>query len=327
MNVKPLSTPASDATQTPQIDQIREDVLVRIHEDWSVPIISESNFTETGTVDVGWRSLVHLGLVTHPPGSQKLVVVKEFNRETASSVINNPARIGKLQEYYKRECGVWRKIGTHSNIVEVIGVMKSYKNSIFPAIVMPYYSHRDLRTFVSRHSGCPLDTRARMMLDVAQGLWYLHTLSPPIVHRDIKASNIFVKEENRALVACIADFGSAKFAFNSEYDVSSSTRTGMFHWIAPEQLQDQESGKNDSPICASDIWSFGCTFLEILTARDPWGDDFSYQRLLAGQHPERPDDVQIDDMYWSIMENCWERDTVDRPSSEDVVLFLRQIRF
>lgn len=72
-----------------------------------------------------------------------------------------------------------------------------------------------------------------------------------------------MKEANRTFVACIADFGSAKFAFDSDYDVTSSTKSGMLHWMAPEQLQDQENGKNSIPIRQSDIWSFGCTFLEV----------------------------------------------------------------
>ncbi|KAL5530899.1 hypothetical protein ACEPAG_3775 [Sanghuangporus baumii] len=326
MDLRTLSDIVSDAERE-RIVKIREKVLEHIHQDWAVPIIEESSFTKSHTIEVNWRSILHTGILTQPneTANKSIVVVKEFNRVTASKVTDVPARIEKLHGYYRRECGVWRKIGAHPNIVEILGVMDSYDNSIFPAIVMPYYFRRDIRYFIMKNPDTSDKVRAKMMFDVAEGLCYLHKLSPPVIHREIRGSNILVKDEIGAVTACIADFGSAKFIYDTSYDVSSSTKAGNLDWAAPEQLKEVQKGDSEVT-AAADMWSFACTFLEVLTARNPWHPYLHYHRLLAGHHPARPDDIHIDDMYWSVMELCWERLPKDRPSSEDVVMYLRQLK-
>ena len=57
----------------------------------------------------------------------------------------------------------------------------------------------------------PLLKRVSICLDVADGMLYLHTRSPPIIHRDIKSHNIFITEPSPGhFVAKIGDWGSAR---------------------------------------------------------------------------------------------------------------------
>ncbi|KAL5492978.1 hypothetical protein ACEPAI_4426 [Sanghuangporus weigelae] len=326
MDLRTLSDSTVSDAERERIVKIREKVLERESlNDWAVPVIEESSSTKSSTIEVNWRTILHTGILTQTNETGRIVVVKEFNRVTASKVTDVPARIEKLHGYYRRECGVWRKIGAHPNIVEILGVMDSYDNSIFPAIVMPYYFRRDIRYFIMENPDTSDKFRAKMMFDVAEGLCYLHKLSPPVIHREIRGSNILVKGENGALTACIADFGSAKFVYDTSYDVSSSTKAGKLDWAAPEQLKEVKNGDSEVT-AAADMWSFACTFLEVLTARNPWHPYLHYQRLLSGHYPARPDDIHINDMYWSVMKLCWARLPKDRLSSEDVVMYLRQLK-
>lgn len=94
-----------------------------------------------------------------------------------------------------------------------------------------------------------------------EGLNYLHSCTPPIVHRDIKGANVLV-----GLNFCVklADFGCSK---RSTQTISFTT-VGSIPWMAPEVVQ-----QNDGYGRKADVWSLGCTIIEAGTAEKPWGKD------------------------------------------------------
>lgn len=89
------------------------------------------------------------------------------------------------------------------------------------------------------------------------GLHYLHTQKPPVVHRDIKCANLLVDTKFRVK---LADFGCSK---RSEM-TQSFTMVGSIPWMAPEVFKEGHGRK-------ADVWSLGCTVLEMATAEHPWG--------------------------------------------------------
>ena len=95
-----------------------------------------------------------------------------------------------------------------------------------------------------------------MLLDAAKGLLYLHALSPPLVHFDIKPLNVLVSEDN---VGKLADVGLTR---RMEHSVTRPQGwTPMY--AAPEILMRQ--GANEK----SDIYSFGLIVWEVYTGRQP----------------------------------------------------------
>uniref|UniRef100_A0A803LND5 non-specific serine/threonine protein kinase n=1 Tax=Chenopodium quinoa TaxID=63459 RepID=A0A803LND5_CHEQI len=103
-------------------------------------------------------------------------------------------------------------------------------------------------------------TRLKIAIGAAKGLAYLHEdCHPKIIHRDIKASNILIDEEFEAKVA---DFGLAKFSFDTDTHVSTRVM-GTFGYLAPEYAS---SGKLTEK---SDVFSFGVVLLELITGRRP----------------------------------------------------------
>ncbi|XP_031480195.1 mitogen-activated protein kinase kinase kinase 5-like [Nymphaea colorata] len=91
------------------------------------------------------------------------------------------------------------------------------------------------------------------------GLAYLH--SKDVVHRDIKGANLLVNDRG---VVKLADFGMAKYLSGQPTPLSLK---GSPYWMAPELLQ-KETGQH----LAVDIWSLGCTIIEMITGKPPWGD-------------------------------------------------------
>ncbi|CAE7279750.1 MAPKKK3 [Symbiodinium natans] len=99
------------------------------------------------------------------------------------------------------------------------------------------------------------------VMGMLQGLAYLHTRSPVVVHRDIKSANVLLDLDFNVK---LADFGCSK---RCQEDLTTTFRaTGSLLWMAPEVVLGTTGfGRK------ADIWSFGCTVLEAMTAEPPWG--------------------------------------------------------
>ena len=95
---------------------------------------------------------------------------------------------------------------------------------------------------------------AAFLLDV---LTYLHTLNPPVVHRDIKPDNVIRGEDGRLWVV---DFGAVR-DFSTTMG-GGSTVVGTYGYMAPEQFRGQA-------IPASDIYAVAATMLHLMTGRSP----------------------------------------------------------
>ncbi|KAL8207816.1 hypothetical protein R6Q57_007228 [Mikania cordata] len=94
--------------------------------------------------------------------------------------------------------------------------------------------------------------------DILSGLAYLHATNT--VHRDIKGANILVDPSGRVK---LADFGMAKHISGPSCPLSFK---GSPYWMAPEVINNNSNGCN----LAVDIWSLGCTVLEMATGKPPW---------------------------------------------------------
>jgi serine/threonine protein kinase len=121
----------------------------------------------------------------------------------------------------------------------------------------------------------------RLARDLATGLDALHEAS--IVHRDVKASNVIIDLENRAM---LTDFGLAK---GRAYTVLTRPGQvlGTLDYLAPELIQ----GKPAKP--ASDVYALGCTIFESVTGRTPFADKTMFEVGLAHLEEPPPDPATL----------------------------------
>uniref|UniRef100_A0A8H8CJE6 Protein kinase domain-containing protein n=1 Tax=Psilocybe cubensis TaxID=181762 RepID=A0A8H8CJE6_PSICU len=221
-----------------------------------------------------------------------------------------------------KEVYVWHRL-EHPNIVKLFGT--SYHMSGRPAMIMQWYKNGSAAEYLEKIN--PEADRLRLILDVARGLAYLHTHSPAIVHADLKANNILITDEGRA---AICDFGLSEVVedLNRPTGYTLSTpNVGPLRWRAPEFLE------NDGPaVFTSDVWSFGCTALELLTDAMPYkhckGDYQVIKSMQEGVKPCLADDPhfqKLDERVKNLLDDCWSFNPSERPCMTHVQAQLEAI--
>ncbi|KAF8606703.1 kinase-like protein [Ceratobasidium sp. AG-I] len=94
---------------------------------------------------------------------------------------------------------------------------------------------------------------------VTDGLIYLHSRPKAIVHGDIKASNILVREDGTPM---LADFGLSRVAMETATRWTTSPTPGSYRWMAPKLFGGIENEITVLVTVKSDVWAFGCLCLE-----------------------------------------------------------------
>jgi serine/threonine protein kinase len=122
----------------------------------------------------------------------------------------------------------------------------------------------------------PENLVALYMSQVLHGLLYLHEQG--VIHRDIKGANILTTKEG---LVKLADFGVA----TKQSGLDQSSVVGTPYWMAPEVIE--LSGATTS----SDIWSVGCTVIELIEGKPPYHKLQPMQalfRIVNDEHPPIP---------------------------------------
>jgi serine/threonine protein kinase len=112
--------------------------------------------------------------------------------------------------------------------------------------------------YSEKHEPLSWDLRVYIALDVARGLEYLHDGAvPPVIHRDIKSSNILLDQSMRARVA---DFGLSR---EEMVDKHAANIRGTFGYLDPEYISTRTFTKK------SDVYGFGVLLFELIAGRNP----------------------------------------------------------
>mmetsp|Transcript_72428 Transcript_72428/g.207779 ORF Transcript_72428/g.207779 Transcript_72428/m.207779 type:complete len:488 (-) Transcript_72428:52-1515(-) len=191
----------------------------------------------------------------------------------------------------------------HPNIVHCLG--HDYQDGRL-YIYLEYVPGGSMAGVLSEFGPLTGQLMHKATLGLLEGLNYLHTCEPPVVHRDIKGANVLVDLD---FSVKLADFGCSK-----RDDVTRSfTAAGSVLWMAPEVIQ-QDSGHGRK----ADLWSLGCTLLEMATAEKPWGDG-AFDNLMAAVRqigmsdriPPIPE--TLPERVRDLIQVCVQRNPEDRP--------------
>ncbi|KAM3714954.1 hypothetical protein ACJW31_01G372100 [Castanea mollissima] len=203
-----------------------------------------NKFSEENSIGSGGYGKVYLG--TLPTG--QLIAIKRAQKESMQGGLEFKTEIELLSRVH------------HKNLVSLVGFCFDQGEQM---LVYEYVPNGSLKDNLSGKSGFRLDwmRRLKIALGAARGLAYLHELAnPPIIHRDIKSTNILLDEH---LNAKVSDFGLSKPMGEGEKGHVSTQVKGTMGYMDPEYYMTQQLTEK------SDIYSFGVVMLELITARMP----------------------------------------------------------
>ncbi|CAK9865980.1 unnamed protein product [Sphagnum jensenii] len=143
------------------------------------------------------------------------------------------------------------------------------------------------------------------------GLEYLH--SNRIMHRDIKGANILV--DNKGCIK-LADFGASKKVVELATVSEAKSMKGTPYWMAPEVIC--QTGHN----WQADMWSVGCTVIEMATGKPPWSQQFQEVAALfhigtTKLHPPIP--AHLSPQGKDFLLKCLQREPRLRPSASELL--------
>ncbi|CAI0551329.1 unnamed protein product [Linum tenue] len=174
---------------------------------------------------------------------------------------------------------------SHTNIVRYLGTVREEESL---NILLEFVPGGSISSLLGKFGPFPEAVIRTYTEQLLLGLEYLH--SNGIMHRDIKGANILV--DNKGCIK-LADFGASKQVVELATISGAKSMKGTPYWMAPEVIR--QTGHSFS----ADIWSVGCTVIEMATGKPPWSQQ--YQEVAAlfhigstKSHPEIPEHLSDD---------------------------------
>ncbi|XP_047312904.1 mitogen-activated protein kinase kinase kinase 5-like, partial [Impatiens glandulifera] len=193
----------------------------------------------------------------------------------------------------------------HQNIVQYYG--SEVVGERFH-IYLEYVHPGSINKYVRDHCGGAMTESVvrNFTRHILSGLAYLHGMKT--IHRDIKGANLLVDANG---VVKLADFGMAKHLVGPIAELSLK---GSPYWMAPELIQ-SVSQKDASPdlAFAVDIWSLGCTVIEMMNGRPPWSDYEGAAAMFRAlkENPPMPESLSSEGK--DFLQCCFHRNPAERP--------------
>ncbi|KAL4334374.1 hypothetical protein GQ457_07G044860 [Hibiscus cannabinus] len=282
-----------------------------------------SNLTENNLIGSGGSGKVYRIIINH---SNESVAVKK--------IWNSKKLDYKLEKEFLAEVEILGSI-RHSNIMKLLCCISGEDSKL---LVYEYMENQSLHRWLHGnkrrgsvyHTVLDWPTRLQIAVGAAQGLCYMHHECPtPIIHRDVKSSNILLDSEFKAK---IADFGLAKMLTRHPSSHSTSEVAGSFGYLAPEYAY---TTKVNAKV---DVYSFGVVLLELVTGREANNTDQNMNLVEWAWHHFAEDKpiVEILDpglressfleemiMVYKIGIRCTRASPSKRPSMKEVLHALR----
>ena len=234
-------------------------------------------------------------------GAGQYSEVWEAHWKENPSVVVKMLRIGSMPaQEYLQEAHLLRKL-QHENVIQVHATCTAVDSVFF---VTEFMKHGNLIEYLSSDGkDTNISQLVVLVLEVAMGMAYLEKQG--IIHRNLAARNVMVGEN---LKCKLADFGLAVYAHTVEE--LGTNRKFSIRWTAPEAAMYYKFSTK------SDVWSFGMLLWETITyGRFPYPDMSNEEVLPSLEKGYRlPCPANCPDYLYSIMKDCWSKDTDKRPT-------------
>ncbi|XP_050209234.1 wall-associated receptor kinase 2-like [Mercurialis annua] len=188
-------------------------------------------------------------------------VYKGTLADNTQIAVKKPKDIDKAQinQEYQHEIGIVSQVN-HKNVVKILGLCLETK---VPLLVYEFISNGTLFHHIHHSKSLVLENwrnRLSIAVETALALDYLHSLAdPPIIHGDVKSSNILLDD---TYTAKVSDFGASVLISPEQSDIGAKIQ-GTFGYLDPEYLMTGILTEK------SDVYSFGVVLVELLTGEKP----------------------------------------------------------
>ena len=227
--------------------------------------------------------------------------------DVLSSAKLRGGEINHVVEKFKTECERMTRL-RHPNIVQYLGFYFNRSGSELPSLVMELLPFT-LAGFLKETQSIPSYTKLSILLDVSRGLLYLHTQSPPIMHRDLSVYNVLLTQGLRAKL----DLGVARdFTNDILFDTALlSLVPGNPVCMPPEAFQE-----NPAYDLSLDVYSFGILIVHVVSGKCP---DDADRRKECCREDIAESVEKIGKPLKFLAKWCLDEEKKDRPHMEEIV--------
>ncbi|MBN3295668.1 WNK1 kinase, partial [Amia calva] len=213
------------------------------------------------------------------------------------------------RQRFKEEAGMLKGL-QHPNIVRFYDSWESpLKGKKCIVLVTELMTSGTLKTYLKRFKVMKIKVLRSWCRQILKGLQFLHTRTPPIIHRDLKCDNIFITGPTGSVK--IGDLGLATLKRAS----FAKSVIGTPEFMAPEMYEE----KYDESV---DVYAFGMCMLEMATSEYPYSECQNaaqiYRRVTSGVKPGSFDKVAIPEVK-EIIEGCIRQNKDERYAIKDLL--------
>ncbi|PWZ01635.1 hypothetical protein BCV70DRAFT_145927, partial [Testicularia cyperi] len=192
---------------------------------------------------------------------------------------------------------------THPSVVKYEGLVRG---TDVVSIILEYVENGSLLHTLKAFGTFPEKLVASYVVKILEGLNYLHEQN--VVHCDLKAANILTTKNGNVK---LSDFGVSLNLKAVKKMGGKNDAIGTPNWMAPEVIELK------GVTTAADIWSLGCTIIELLTGKPPYYDMLAMSamfRIVEDDCPPLPE--KCSELLRDLLLQCFNKDPTKRPSAE-----------
>ncbi|KAL2310359.1 hypothetical protein Nmel_002008, partial [Mimus melanotis] len=226
--------------------------------------------------------------------------------------VDEKERMELLEEARKMEMAKFRYI------LPVYGICKEPVG-----LVMEYMETGSLEKLLASEP-LPWELRFRIIHETAVGMNFLHCMSPPLLHLDLKPANILLDAHYHVkFFFKISDFGLAKCnGLSHSHDISMDGLCGTIAYLPPERIKE----KNRCFDTKHDVYSFSIVVWGVLTQKKPFAEENNILHIMVkvvkGHRPELPavskSRPHSCNNLIKLMQKCWQDDPGERPTFQEI---------
>ncbi|XP_025108578.1 serine/threonine-protein kinase WNK1-like isoform X5 [Pomacea canaliculata] len=214
------------------------------------------------------------------------------------------------RQRFKEEAEMLKEL-QHPNIVRFYDYWEeqNHRNRKVIILVTELMTSGTLKTYLKRFKKINLKVLKNWCRQILKGLYFLHTRTPPVIHRDLKCDNIFITGTTGSVK--IGDLGLATLKNKS----FAKSVIGTPEFMAPEMYEEHYDE-------AVDVYAFGMCMLEMASSEYPYKECTNaaqiYRKVTMGIRPEAFAKVEVPEIR-DIIEGCIQTKKEDRYTVKDLL--------